>query len=491
MHHEDFKLRMNQLNQYRAFVRAKTKHDALSGFEVDERDLNPNMRADQKAITQWALARGRAAEFIITGGGKALNALEWTHQVARQTNKRVILFAPLAVADQFVDSEAPKWGYELTYVRNQDEVNAARTPVVISNYEMMDRFTPSEFVATAWDESSIIKQASSATRNMVNRMWKNTPYKLALTATPAPNDHDELGNHAQALGIMPWHEMITRWFIRDSNQADTLRLKGHAEDDFWKWVASWAVCMSKPSDLGFSDDGFNLPPLRVEHLEVAIDPEHAWNTPNRWGQAALLPMEALSATELHTNKRVTLSERMEAAAAWAARDTSTPCVVWIERNDEADLLRELMPEAVEVRGDEPFEMKRQKLREFSLGRIRLLITKPAIAGFGMNWQHCHRTCIASMTFSFERTFQLIRRFYRYGQAHEVELAMVSASTEGNVMQALARKETQFQAMQAHMNKAMRATGLLARARAFDDYDYTPVKAFRLPAWLQTKEIEYA
>lgn len=472
------------LADYRAWVRAKTKHDTLSGFEADERDLNPKMRADQRAITQWALQRGRAAEFIITGGGKALNALEWAHQVARRADKRVIMFAPLAVADQFVDTEAPKWGYDLTYVRNQNEASAAKTAVVISNYELMERFTPAEFIASVWDESSIIKESSSATRNMINRMWKHTPYRLALTATPAPNDHDELGNHSQALGIMPWHEMITRWFIRDSNQADTLRLKGHAEEDFWKWVASWAVCMSKPSDLGFDDAGFILPPLKVEHLEVAISPEHAWDKPNRWGQASLMPLQALSATELHANKKATLDERMAAAAAWVERDPSTPCVVWVERNDEGDLMRELLPEAVEVRGDEPFETKRQKLRDFSLGNIRVLITKPAIAGFGMNWQHCHRTVIASMTFSFERTFQLIRRFYRYGQTHEVELAMVSASTEGNVVQALARKEAQYQVMQAQMNKAMRATGLLAQARHFDDYDYTPTKAMALPAWLQ-------
>lgn len=476
------------LTDYRAWVRAKTRHDTLSGFEVDQRDLNPAMRADQKAITQWALMRGRAAEFITTGGGKALNALEWAHHVARRSSRRVIMFAPLAVADQFVDTEAPKWGYDITYVRNQEEANVAPTQVVISNYELMERFTPVEFSGTVWDESSIIKEASSATRNMVNRMWKHTPYRLALTATPAPNDHDELGNHAQALSIMPWHEMITRWFIRDSNQADTLRLKGHAESDFWRWVASWAVCMSKPSDLGFSDDGFVLPPLSVEHLEVQVDPEHAWNAPNRFGQAPLFAMQALSATELHANKRATLTERMSAAAAWVEKDPAaraTPCVVWVERNDEAEMMRQLLPEAVEVRGDEPFEDKRAKLRDFSLGNIRLLITKPAIAGFGMNWQHCHRTVIASMTFSFERTFQLIRRFWRYGQTKPVELALVSASSEGNVVQALARKEAQYLSMQAQMNKAMRATGLLAQVRVFDDYDYMPTKMMKLPAFLRT------
>ena len=183
-------------------------------------------------------------------------------------------------------------------------------------------------------------------------------------------------------------------------------------------------------------------------------------------------------------KRVTLAERMEAAAEWVNRDTTVPCVVWVERNDEGDMMRKLLPEGTEVRGDEPFEDKRAKLRDFSLGNIRVLITKPSIAGFGMNWQHCHRTVIASMTFSFERTFQLIRRFYRYGQTHPVELAMVSASSEGNVVAALQRKETQYQVMQDAMNRAMRATGLLARVTTFDDYDYTPTKAMKLPSFLR-------
>lgn len=475
------------LDDYRAWVNAKTKRAEMTGFDIPPDELHPKMRDDQRAITSWALGRGRSALFITTGGGKALNALEWSHNIARETDKRVIMFAPLAVADQFVDIEAPKWGYELTYVRNQDEANAAKTAVVISNYELMERFNPEDFVGVAFDESSIIKESSSATRNMVNRMWKHTPYRLATTATPSPNDHDELGNHSQALGIMPWHEMITRWFIRDSNQADTLRLKGHAEKDFWRWVASWAVCMSKPSDLGFSDDGFILPPLHIEHLEARIDPEHAWDKPNRWGQTALFPMEALSATELHANKAVTLVERMELAAAWVNRDTTVPCVAWVERNDEADLLRTLLPDAIEVRGNEPFETKRAKLRDFSLGNSRVLITKPAIAAFGMNWQHCWRTCVASMTFSFERLFQLIRRFHRYGQTRQVELALVSASTEGNVMQAIARKEAQYQTIQREMNEAMRATGLMARAMTFEDYDYVPRSAFKLPAFLQTAQ----
>lgn len=484
---------MTSLRDYRAWIKSKTARAEMVGIQIDGRDLHPKMRPDQRAITQWALARGRAAEFIITGGGKALNALEWSHQVARlapqhaprRTGQRVLMLAPLAVADQFVDTEAPKWGYDITYVRNQDEADQAKTAVVISNYELMHHFTPSEFVAVCGDESSFLKNSSGKTRHLFNRMWKSTPYRLLCTATPSPNEHDELGNHSQALSIMPWHEMITRWFIRDSNQADVLRLKGHAENDFWRWVASWAVCMSKPSDLGFSDDGFVLPPLKVEHIEVAIDHRYAWE------QGTLFPMQALSATELHRNKQLTLAERMEAAAAFAERDNTAACVIWVERNDEADLLRRILPGAMEVRGDEPFDTKREKLRAFSQGRERVLITKPSIAGFGMNWQHCHRTVVASMTYSFEQLFQLVRRFYRYGQTREVELALVSASTEGNVVAAIERKQAQYDLMQRKMNDAMRATGLIATAQAFDDYDYSPRTAMKVPAWLTTKEMTFA
>lgn len=476
---------MTTLKEYRAWVKSKTPIRSDTGFAIDAGDLHPQLRADQRAVVAWALKRGRAALFVNTGGGKAFDILEWSRRVSERQNGRVLILAPLAVADQLV-REGERWSIEAEYVRDQDAADQSLSRIVVSNYELMHHFDPARFVGVAGDESSFLKNSSGKTRHMFNRMWSHTPFRLLATATPAPNDLDEIGNHSQALSVMPWHEMITRWFIRDSNQADTLRIKAHAEKDFWEWVASWAVCMTKPSDLGFDDAGFDLPPLNIHHVSVDVDHESAWDTPNRWGQAALFHMEALSATDLWRNKRMTLEGRMERAAELASTDPHSPWVIWVETNDEADALRARLPEAVEVRGDEPLDTKRAKLRAFSAGDERVLITKLDIAGFGMNWQHCHNTIFASLTYSFERTYQGLKRFHRYGQTHPVNAWMISAATEGDVVQAYKRKEQQFQVFQRNMNAAMRATGLLAGKRTFDDYDYNPTVTVKVPEFIRTR-----
>ncbi len=470
------------IDEYRAWRKNRRALAGAAGFQVDPSELHPRLRDDQRAVVAWALRQGRAALFITTGGGKAFDILEWSNQVSRHTGGRVLILAPLAVADQLIVEGTEKWGIDVVYVRNQEEADSARERIVISNYELMHHFMPARFVGVAGDESSFLKNSRGKTRHLFNRMWVNTPYRLLASATPAPNEYDELGNHSQALSVMPWHEMITRWFIRDSNQADTLRLKRHAESDFWKWVVTWAVCMARPSDLGFSDDGFILPLLNVRHESVEIDHQQAWES----GQ--LFFTQALSATQLWANKRLTLGGRMERAAEIVSTDTSSPWVVWVETNPEADRIRALLPEAVEVRGDEPLDTKRAKLRAFSRGSERILVTKLDIAGHGMNWQHCHNTVFASLTYSFERIYQGLKRFHRYGQTHPVNAYMISAATEGDVVQAYRRKEMQFLEMQEKLNAAMRATGLLASAR-FDDYDYNPTVPMEVPPFIQTRNTE--
>lgn len=472
------------IKQYRDWRLSRRAAARPVGFEVDVRDLNPKLREDQKAVVQWALNQGRSALFINTGGGKTFTGLEVSRIIAERTNKKVLVFGPLAVSDQIVREANSKWGIPAKYVRTQEEALAARGDIVVSNFELLTHFDTSAFGAVWIDESSIIKNAAGKTRHLVNKMLATVPYRLMSTATPSPNEHDELGNHSQALGIMPWHEMITRWFIRDSSQADVLRLKHHAHKDFWKWVASWAVCINKPSDIGFSDEGFNLPPLTIEYLTAQIDHSHAQAESTRSGQFKLFATEALSATELWNNKRVTLQPRMELAAEFVARKPNEACVIWVETNDEADALRAMLPDAVEVRGNESLEVKRAKLRAFSEGNEQLLITKLDIAGFGMNWQHCHRTAFASLTFSFERWYQGLKRFHRYGQGQPVEAAVISASTESNVMAALKRKEAQFMEMQEQMNAAMRATGLLAKVNTFEDYGYKPTKTMRIAPFIR-------
>lgn len=478
---------MKTINDYQHWRATAMARPDANGFEVDPRDLHSSMRDDQRAISQWAIGRGRAALFVNTGGGKTFNGLEWSRVIAERTGRKIIGFAPLVVADQTVEEATQRWGIPARYVANQEEADAASEPILISNYERIENFNYREFAGAWFDESSILKNARGKTRHLINRLFAHMPYRLASTATPSPNEHDELGNHSQALGIMPWHEMITRWFIRDSNQADTLRLKKHAEAGFWEWVSEWAVCMMRPSDLGFSDAGFDLPPLNIEHITVDIDPGHAW------AQGTLIPMQSLSATDLHRNKKLTLIERMEAAAAFVERDRNAPCVAWVERDDEADLLMQMLPSATEVRGSETFDVKRAKLRDFTHGNIRVLVTKPSICGFGVNWQHCYRSCVASMTYSFEQLYQLIRRFHRFGQTRPVEIGLISAATEGNVVLAIERKERQFLEMQAKMNDAMRKAGLLAKRNVFDDYDYRPSMPMQLPAWMTntTREVSHA
>jgi len=475
---------VSTIDDYRAWRKLRRAMPDAGGFDIDPADLHPKMRDDQRAVVAWALRRGRSALFITTGGGKAFDILEWSNQVTRRTGGKVLILAPLAVADQLIVEATEKWGIPARYVRHQGDADSAPEPIVISNYELMHHFEPSRFIGIAGDESSFLKNSRGKTRHLFNRMWKNTPYRLLASATPAPNEYDELGNHSQALGVMPWHEMITRWFIRDWNQADTLRLKGHAEADFWRWIASWAVCMSKPSDLGYDDTGFILPPLNVHHVSVDIDHTQAWE------QGRLFFTQALSATDLWTNKRLTLAGRMDRAGEIVSSDNSAAWVVWVETNDEADAIRRILPgagirDAVEVRGNESLDDKRAKLRAFSRGDVRVLITKLDIAGHGMNWQHCHKTVFASLTYSFERTYQGLKRFHRYGQLFDVDAWMISAATEGDVVQAYRRKERQFLDMQAKLNAAMRATGLLAE-RQFDDYDYSPAQDMILPDFLITK-----
>jgi hypothetical protein len=442
-----------------------------AGFDVDPASLHRQLRDDQRAVVAWALRLGRAGLFINTGGGKTFDQLEWARVVSERTGGKVLILAPLVVADQTAAEGNERWGIPVRYVRNQEEADAAPERILTSNYEIMDHFNFPTFAGVACDEVSFLKNSRGKQRHYLNRTMKDVRYRLLATATPAPNEIDELGNYSHVLGDIPWHEMITRYFIRDPSQADALRLKKHAEAAFWEWVASWSICMTRPSDIGFGDAGFDLPRLIVNHETVDIDPVHAWDN------GTLFPMQALSATGLWENKRLTLDGRMERAAEVVSRKPNAPHVVWVETNAEADKLRELLPEAVEVRGDEPFDTKRAKLRAFTRGDERLLITKLDIAGFGVNWQHCADTVFASLTFSFERVYQGMRRFWRYGQRNDVTATFITASTESDVLQSISRKEAQFAAMQVKMNAAMKATGLLSDGALFEDYGYHP----RLPA----------
>jgi hypothetical protein len=434
---------------YQEFLGRKQVRFQGQGFEVDESAINPAAFGFQNAIIRAGTRLGKFALFEECGLGKTLQELEWARLVVEEMGGKVLLLTHLGVARQTV-REAAKFGYHgVQHCRSQAEVKKSRASIIVSNYDMLAHFDPRYFTGVILDESSILKNYTGKTKQALMQAFAHTPYRLCATATPAPNDHLELGNHAQFLGVMNSNEMISRWFINDSMKAGGYRLKRHAEKDFWAWVASWSVCIGKPSDLGYPDDGFNLPELRIHEHTVEVDHARAH------AQGRLMLGGKLSATQMWAEKRATIQERCERAAGLVEDEPDVPWIVWVETNDEADLLKKMLPDAIEVRGSESFKAKEEKLEAFSSGQERVIITKLDIAGFGLNWQHCRNQVFASATFSYEKLYQGLRRSWRYGVEGEVNAHMIYAESEGNILGAIQKKQEAHREMQARMNEAMK------------------------------------
>lgn len=319
-------------------------------------------------------------------------------------------------------------------------------PICVANYERLEKLDVSRFAGIVLDESSILKSFMGKTKQALIAAFRHTDYRLACSATPAPNDFMELGNHSDFLGVMPSPEMLSRWFINDTMNFGTYRLKGHAMADFWDWVASWSRCVSLPSDLGYSDDGFILPALNtVQHVIEADLVSNAG--------AQLFRAVEMSATSLHKEKRATLAERVAQVAALVNGNTE-PWVIWCDTNDEADALQVSIPDAVEVRGSHSLEIKESRLLGFSDGKFRVIISKASIAGFGLNWQHCRRMAFVGVNYSYESFYQAVRRCWRYGQTQEVDAHVVMAQTEAAIWNTVLRKSEQHGDMKAQMREAM-------------------------------------
>jgi hypothetical protein len=396
--------------EYAQFLQSKRLTSKPTGFEVAEA-INPQLRGDQRDIVRWACRRGRAAIFADTGLGKTFDQIEWARLVAAHTGGRVLLLSPLAVAHQTI-REATKLDVAITYAQDQAQVDTADTALIITNYDRLSSFDPSAFAGVVLDESSILKAFSGATKKRLLKMFAAAPYRLCCTATPAPNDHLELGNHAEFLGVMSGSEMLARWFINDSMKAENYRLKQHARADFWRWVTSWAVCVGKPGDLGYSDEGFVLPPLDLREHIVAVDHTRAL------AQGKLFVDGTQSATSLWREKAATAADRCCAAAEIVQAEPGEVWVVWCDTNDEADRLLQLLPDAVEVRGSDRPEEKERKLVAFSEGQARIIITKPDIAGFGLNWQHCARMAFVGI--------ELKRAYWQHAQRYLSDAALQAA-----------------------------------------------------------------
>lgn len=421
---------------YQEFLASKERVVPISGIEVPRESLNAHLFPFQRDIVHWALARGTAAIWADCGMGKTIMQLSWADALP---GKRLIV-APLAVGKQ-TEAEAAKFGIDAKYVRSQPELDG----IYVTNYEMLHGFDPAEFDAIVLDESSIIKHKDGAFRNMLMRDWISVPYRLACTATPAPNDYTELGNHSEFLGVAPLHEMLAEYFVHDSAKTQDWRLKGHAEDRFWEWVASWAVMLRMPSDLGYSDDGFHLPPLRYHERVVRAETA---------AEGYLFPMEAATLQERIAARRATTEQRV-AAAARDVNASDQPWIVWCGLNRESDALANAIPDAIEVRGSDSIEHKESALEAFSRGDVRVLVTKPSIAGHGMNWQHCNNVAFVGLSDSWEQYYQAVRRCWRFGQERDVNVYVYTADIEGAVVANIRRKESDATDMRSSMLEHMK------------------------------------
>lgn len=428
--------------EYQEFLQNKVLRFADAGFIVEESALNPALFDFQRWIVKRSLAKGRFAIFADCGLGKTLMQLDWAKAVVEQTNKPVLILAPLAVSGQTI-LEGAKFGIKIDRYTNQTAAG-----IYITNYEQLDNIDCSIFGGVVLDESGILKNFTGVYKNKLLEVFKHTPYKLCCTATPSPNDLNEIGNHSEFLNILDAQDMRSRWFVRDEGM-NNYRLKAHAVADFYAWVASWSVMLSKPSDLGFEAEGYELPPLEL--IERQIQTERREN-------GRLFNETAVNATNFNQELRLTKLPRLEEAAR-IVNESHEPFIVWIKQNEEADLLKTLIPDAVEVRGDEKTETKEKKLLGFAKGDFRVLITKSKIAQFGLNYQHCRNQIFAALDFSFEALYQSIRRSYRFGQKEQVNIYLVTTDTMQNVVESINRKEKQFKEMQEEMIKAMQKTML--------------------------------
>ena len=456
-----------RLAEYRAFIAARAIAPHRDGFDL--RPINDRAKAHQRACLEFALERGRSAAFLDTGLGKSFIELEFARQCAEETGRPSLILTPLAVAGQMV-REGRKFGIDARQIRDQAEVGAG---VMVANYERLARLDPSSFGAVVLDESSILKSYAGRTRATIQEAFEATRYKLAATATPSPNDHTELGNHGEFLGVMRQQEMLSKWFINDTSTASQeWRLKGHAQADFWGWVASWARCATLPSDLGGDDAGYVLPEIDRHIHTVAAD------RMENVGQGMLFRIPEMSATSFHEEKRLTARQRCEMAAALASHDS--PVTVWCETNEESALLAKMIPDAVEVHGSQSPEEKERRLLGFADGQHRVIITKPKLAGFGVNWQHCAHAVFASVSFSYEQHYQAVRRSHRFGQAGRVRNDVVISDTEASIWAIIIEKSAKHDEMKRRMADAMKEMQTEGARRVA--YDRPLDLAF--PSWIR-------
>lgn len=455
------------MTTYNQFLKNKTLVDIPSGFKVNK--LNNNLFNFQTDITKWALRRGRAALFEDCGLGKTFQQLEWAHKVHKKTKGPVIILAPLAVSEQTIE-EGNKFGIDVNLCNDQSDVING---INITNYERLHKFDLKSFEGVVLDESSILKNFEGKIRNQIINGFSKTPYRLACTATPSPNDYMELGNHAEFLGVMGHREMLAMFFVNDSGNTGKWRLKGHAQEKrFWEWLCSWAIMIDNPCNLGYESDGFELPPLNYhEHI-----------LPYTGKRKRLFVELAGGLTDRRRIRKETIEKRCEYAAKLINK-TDKSCVIWCGLNEESKLLASLIDDAVEITGSQDNEYKSSKMLDFAHGKIKRIVTKPKIAGFGMNWQICNQMVFVGLNDSWESLYQAIRRLWRFGQINPVDVHIVIEEREGSVLANIKRKDDQAKKMMNVMSKYTNEITKQMLSQKRNTTEYNPKLKMEIPKWV--------
>ena len=465
--------------EYHDFIRSKETSVQQSGFDSDKSTYNKNLFEWQKDIVHWALKKGKACLFEDCGLGKTLQQLSFADEVCKHTGGNVLILAPLAVAAQ-TKAEGVKFGIEVNICRKQCDVKRG---INITNYEMIEHFEPETFQGIILDESSILKNSTGATKTALTEMFKNTPYKLCCTATPAPNDFMEIGNHAEFLGIMSQTEMLATYFVHDGKNTSKWRLKGHAKAKFFEWIASWACCMTSPADLGYESGDYNLPSLTIHEIQV-----ESGNTQAEDGQLMFYAETAESLSERREARKESLERRVMKAKE-IAESAEGQALIWCDFNDESALLAAEIAESVEVKGADTDEHKKTAMLNFSNGEVKRLISKPKIAGWGMNWQNCNTVIFCGLSDSFESYYQAVRRCWRFGQKKPVDVYIITSEAEIAVKQNIERKQLEAQQMTGELvkyTKDILESEIKGTVRISERY--IAIEQMIVPEWLRSEVV---
>lgn len=445
-----------EVKDYNAFLEQKKQTRIESGFQVEESELNPKAFDFQKFCVKRMLKMGKGAVFAGCGNGKTLIQLDWAQKVADHTKRPVLILCPLAVSMQTIH-EGETFGYKVIRYKQMDE----SSQIVVTNYQQLENIDVDKFVGVVLDESSILKNFTGHYKRLLIEKFKRTPYKLCCTATPSPNDLNEIGNHSEFLDVLDAQDMRSKWFVREEGM-NNYRLKGHAKKDFYGWIASWAIMFENPADIGFAETGklFKLPKLNYVEHTIEAEPQ----------QGYLFSQGIVNATNFNAELRKTMTERLELAAN-IAKESEGQVLIWIKQNTEGDVLRELLPEAIEVRGSDTDEHKERAFLDFAAGKFKILISKAKICGYGMNFQSCGTQIFAAPDFSFEDFYQQVRRSYRFGRTNDVNIHLIITSSMANTREIILKKQKAFEEMQSEINKNINEHhyGLL------NEYDYREYK----------------